>query len=29
MDCDAKSWHRVASYPCGEEPPREIVEVRS
>ena len=28
MDCDAKSWHRVASYPCGQEPPREVVEVR-
>ena len=27
MDCDSKSWHVAASYPCGEEPPREIVEI--
>jgi hypothetical protein len=22
--CDAKPWHAAASYPCGEEPPREL-----
>ncbi len=27
MDCDSKSWHAAASYPCGEDPPREIVEL--
>jgi len=25
--CDAKPWHKAASYPCGEEPPRETVDV--
>ena len=25
MICDSKSWHESASYPCGEEPPREII----
>lgn len=27
LDCCAKSWHVAADYPCGEEPPRETVEV--
>jgi hypothetical protein len=27
MNCDSKSWHKAASYPCGQNPPREIVEV--
>lgn len=26
-DCDSKAWHAAASYPCGVEPPREVVEV--
>ena len=26
--CDAKPWHAAASYRCGDEPPRETVEVR-
>jgi hypothetical protein len=25
--CDCKPWHAAASYPCGEEPPRETIEV--
>jgi hypothetical protein len=25
LHCDSKSWHESASYPCGEDPPREIV----
>ena len=29
MDCLAKSWHAAADYPCGTEPPREIVELRT
>lgn len=24
MKCDSKDWHAAASYPCGEEPPREL-----
>ncbi len=26
-DCDAKPWHKAASYPCGVDVPRETVEV--
>lgn len=25
MACDCKPWHAAADYPCGTEPPREIV----
>jgi hypothetical protein len=25
--CCAKTWHAAASYRCGEEPPRETIEV--
>lgn len=24
-NCDAKTWHAAASYPCGEQPPRHDV----
>ena len=24
-DCFCKPWHAAASYPCGTEPPREVV----
>ncbi len=24
VKCDSKDWHAAASYPCGEEPPREF-----
>jgi hypothetical protein len=27
FDCDAKPWHKAASYRCGDEPPRETIEV--
>jgi len=27
VNCCAKSWHVVADYPCGDEPPHETVEV--
>jgi hypothetical protein len=23
--CDCKPWHQAASYPCGDEPPREVI----
>lgn len=23
--CDSKSWHVAANYPCGDEPPRELI----
>lgn len=26
LDCDCKPWHVAADYPCGEEPPREVVD---
>jgi hypothetical protein len=26
MDCDCKTWHVAADYPCGTEPPREVAE---
>lgn len=26
-NCDAKPWHVAADYPCGQEPPRETVQV--
>jgi ketosteroid isomerase-like protein len=25
VDCDCKTWHAAADYPCGTEPPREVV----
>lgn len=25
VNCDSKPWHVAADYPCGEEPPRETV----
>ena len=27
--CDCKPWHAAASYPCGEEPPRQNTEYKS
>ena len=24
--CDSKTWHAAAHYPCGDEPPRIVVE---
>lgn len=27
MFCDCRPSHAAASYPCGEQPPREIVEI--
>ena len=29
MDCDAKTWHAAADYPCGTEVPREVVILRA
>ena len=26
-ECDCKPWHAAADYPCGTEPPREVIEV--
>lgn len=28
MECCSKPWHAAASYPCGQEPPREIIEIK-
>jgi hypothetical protein len=27
-NCDCKPWHAAADYPCGTEPPRQVVEIK-
>ena len=29
VKCDCKDWHAAASYPCGQEPPREFFNVET